>query len=31
MICKHKSAKLNGSKYVTLTFQLNIRHLFTNN
>ena len=31
MICKHKSTKLNGSKYcyVSLTIQLNINHLFT--
>ena len=31
MICKHKSTKLNGSKYcyVSLTIQLNISHLFT--
>ena len=31
MICKHKSTKLNNSKYchVSLTIQLNISHLFT--
>ena len=31
MICKHKSTKLNGSKYcyVSLTIQLKISHLFT--
>ena len=31
MIYKHKSSKLNSSKYcyVSLTIQLNIRHLFT--
>ena len=31
MFCKHKSTKLNGSKYcyVSLTIQLNITHLFT--
>ena len=31
MICKHKSKKLNSSKYcyVSLTIQLNISHLFT--
>ena len=31
MICKHKSTKLNCSKYcyVLLTIQLNISHLFT--
>ena len=30
MICKHKSTKLNSSKYcnVSLTIQLNINHLF---
>ena len=30
MICKHKSTKLNSSKYcyVSLTIQLNISHLF---
>ena len=30
MICKHKSTKLNGSKYcyVSLTIQLNSSHLF---
>ena len=31
IICKHKSTKINGSKYcyVSLTIQLNISHLFT--
>ena len=31
MICKHKSTKLNSSKYcyVSLTIELNISHLFT--
>ena len=29
MICKLKSTNLNGSKYVSLTIQLNISHFFT--
>ena len=33
MICKHKSTKLNGSKYcyISQTIQLNITDLFTHN